>query len=108
MGRSRALELEGLVEKVVYTWEYGEEKQKPHPFSFNLMLESLQTEASDALFIGDNPHKDCIGAHSVGMKCAQVHVSETSTDNLENLPEAHPEFYMDTLFELSNILQEMN
>lgn len=40
---------------------------KPHPRPFQLALEKAGVEASEALYVGDNPAKDCVGAKSVGM-----------------------------------------
>ena len=65
----QALGLKNIMDKIIYTWDYGPEKEKPHPYSFSLMLQCLDTEPDSALFIGDNPEKDCKGAHGIGMKC---------------------------------------
>ncbi|MBZ5495467.1 MAG: HAD hydrolase-like protein [Acidobacteriia bacterium] len=67
-----ALGLEGAVDSIIYTWEYGLEKEKPHPFPFRLMLRCLQAPPDEALFIGDSLEKDCRGARGVGMKCVRV------------------------------------
>ena len=104
----RALGLRSVMDKVIYTWEYGSEKEKPHPLSFSLMLEFLGAEPASALYIGDNPDKDCRGAHGVGMKFVQVcHPASTGyrpgTAVCEN-----PEYVIETLLQLPQILQHMN
>lgn len=104
----RALKLDGLMDSIIYSWRFGEEKQKPHPHSFNLILKSLQTEAPNALFVGDNPLKDCIGAHRAGMKCAQVRSGVSCEIACAGIPGEQPEFVIDTLFQLPPILQGMN
>ena len=104
----RALKLENLMDCIIYTWKYGEEKQKPHPHSFFLMCESLQIDVSHALYIGDNPLKDCTGAHRAGMKFAQVRASIPPENKLKNGRDGSPEFFIDTLFQLPPILQELN
>jgi len=101
----RALGLDNLIDTIIYTWEYGEEKQKPHPHSFSIMLESLRTNAQCALYIGDNPLKDCNGAHRAGMKFAQI---RSSTPYQDNIGEEKPEFVIDSLFQLPPILLELN
>jgi len=68
----RALEIEGLFEKIIYSWDYGEERQKPHLYPFALMLESLQITPQSALFVGDNPEKDGRGAIGAGMIYVRV------------------------------------
>jgi len=40
---------------------------KPHEMPFRLALERAGVEASEALYVGDNPAKDCVGAKKVGM-----------------------------------------
>ena len=104
----RALQLERLMDNVIYTWEFGCEKQKPHPHSFALMLQSLETKAENALFVGDNPVKDCIGAHKAGMKCAQIRPQISDMKNLDDTYSERPEYVIDSLLQLPPILQELN
>ncbi|NJE01533.1 TIGR02253 family HAD-type hydrolase [Thermococcus sp. JdF3] len=40
---------------------------KPHEGPFRLALERADVEAGEALYVGDNPAKDCVGAKNVGM-----------------------------------------
>jgi putative hydrolase of the HAD superfamily len=104
----RALRVEGVMDNIIYTWKYGEEKQKPHPLSFELMLKSLQTEASNALYVGDNPSKDCAGAHRAGIKFVHIRPPVNSNDSRNEMPGNKPEFSIETLFQLRPILQELN
>jgi putative hydrolase of the HAD superfamily len=102
-----ALGLKMIVDRIIYTWEYGAEKEKPHPFSFSLMLDSLDTKPESALFIGDNPEKDCRGAHQAGMKYAQVQNPMEPGCMPWALVRESPEYIMDSLFKLRPILQEL-
>ena len=100
-GKVRALGIEGLFEKIVYSWDYGKERQKPHLHPFALMLETLRIEPQSALFVGDNPEKDGRGAIGAGMNYARVAAStgvapawvqaalpgEIAMENLLQLPE---------------------
>lgn len=40
---------------------------KPHPRPFQLALERAGVRLGEALYVGDNPAKDCVGAKNVGM-----------------------------------------
>ncbi len=40
---------------------------KPHPKPFQLALERAGVKPEEALYVGDNPSKDCVGAKNVGM-----------------------------------------
>lgn len=104
----RALGLEDVMEKIIYTWEYGTDKQKPHPFAFSLMLESLRAKPGSALFVGDNPDKDCKGAHQAGMICVQVQHPMVSGVGPGATMHEKPEFIIDTLLQLPQILRHMN
>jgi putative hydrolase of the HAD superfamily len=104
----RALRLESVMEQIIYTWKYGSEKEKPHPLSFSVMLDSLQTDSDSALFIGDNPEKDCEGAHRAGMKCAQILHRAYYGYRPRDDGEGAPEFVIDSLFQLPTILGELN
>jgi putative hydrolase of the HAD superfamily len=101
-----ALGLRGVMDKIIYTWEFGSEKEKPHPFPFSLMLEYLHTEPASVLFVGDNPDKDCRGAHGVGMKFAQIQCWKRHSQDFAGGEK--PEFVIETLFQLPQILNQMN
>jgi putative hydrolase of the HAD superfamily len=104
----RALGLEDVIEKVVYSWEYGSEREKPHPFSFSLMLQSLQSEPNSALFIGDNPEKDGRGARGAGMKYAQIRHGQLQASNENIVGPSSSEFTLESLFQLPKLLQQMS
>jgi putative hydrolase of the HAD superfamily len=104
----RALGLENVMEKIIYTWEFGSAREKPHPLPFSIMLESLDADPESALFIGDNPDKDCKGAHGAGMKCAQVQHPLSRGSRAGTVGRETPEFIIDTLFQLPQILQQMS
>jgi HAD superfamily hydrolase (TIGR02253 family) len=40
---------------------------KPHPRPFQLALERAGVKPEEAVYIGDNPSKDCVGARNIGM-----------------------------------------
>jgi putative hydrolase of the HAD superfamily len=104
----RALGLEGVMEKILYTWEYGSEKQKPHPLPFSMMLEALKADPESALYIGDNPQKDCKGAHGIGMKYAEVRSASFQDSPSGSETGETPEFVISTLFQLPQILMQMS
>jgi putative hydrolase of the HAD superfamily len=96
-----ALGLGDLFDQMIFTWDFGQEREKPHPFPFRLMLDRLAAAASQALFIGDNIEKDCRGARSVGMKSIRVRKQGT-----ERFPECgeDADAVIDSLTQLPFIL----
>jgi putative hydrolase of the HAD superfamily len=104
----QALQLQNMMERIIYTWEFGVEKEKPHPLPFTLMLGSLQTDPDSVLFVGDNPDKDCRGAHGAGMKYAQIQPAGSNWERMLEIRREEPEFTIDTLFQLPPILWKLN
>jgi putative hydrolase of the HAD superfamily len=102
----RALGLEELVHKVIYTWEFGVDKEKPHPFAFNLMKEALEVEADKTLFVGDNPVKDCDGAKAAGMRSALFCLPENGTVKFDLAAVA--DFAVASWSQLGSILLHVN
>jgi putative hydrolase of the HAD superfamily len=99
-----ALGLEDAVDSILYTWDYGPEREKPHPYSFRLMLIRLQVQPSAALFIGDSLEKDCRGAHHVGMRCVRVqrpliHWADSCREDAE--------FVIESLLQLPIVLKQL-
>jgi len=99
----RALGLNNIMDKVIYTWEYGRDKEKPHPLVFSLILDELHVKPVNAIYIGDNPIKDWAGAHGAGMKFAYIHSPGFDCARYEQARE--PEFVIDSLHQLPRILQ---
>jgi HAD superfamily hydrolase (TIGR02253 family) len=61
----KALGIYDLFDSITTSEEAG--YFKPHPKPFQLALEKAGVEPSEALYVGDNPKKDCVGAKNVGM-----------------------------------------
>jgi putative hydrolase of the HAD superfamily len=97
----KALALDDLIDQIICTWEYGAEKEKPHPFSFQLMLDRLGLKPSEAVFVGDNADKDCHGARNMGMKCVRVQ-NPVSSDDWETA-----DFVVDSLLQLPILLSQV-
>jgi len=73
----KALHLENRIKSVIVTDELGMDEQgrrysKPSPFVFQRCLDELCCKPEDAVYIGDNPQKDFIGARQLGMKTIRV------------------------------------
>jgi putative hydrolase of the HAD superfamily len=63
------LDRHGLLDKVdavVFCVDVG--WRKPHPAPFHRALECLSVAASEAVFVGDDPRWDVLGAERVGLR----------------------------------------
>ena len=99
----RALGIEKLFEKIVYTWDYGVQRQKPHSYPFALMLEALGISPQSALFVGDNPEKDGNGARGAGMFYARV-APESAYSPASTFPD---QIKIESLLQLPEILIQL-
>ena len=67
-----ALGLADLFAAVMFTDELGRDAWKPSTRGFEALLQQLGIEAKDALYIADNPTKDFIGPHRLGMQSIRI------------------------------------
>lgn len=66
----------------------GEEKiKKPNPEIFLRATQHLNVEASDCVFIGDNPQTDILGAYKVGMTTVWMKQPQPWADRLDFSPD---------------------
>jgi len=61
----KALGIYGLFDSITTSEEAG--YFKPHPRPFLIALQKAGVKPEEALYVGDNPAKDCVGARNVGM-----------------------------------------
>jgi HAD superfamily hydrolase (TIGR01509 family) len=61
---------------IVISQEHG--WRKPHPRIFTDTLTALGVEPQEALFVGDSPHDDIVGAKGVGMDIVWVNAQDAA------------------------------
>ncbi|MCO6040827.1 TIGR02253 family HAD-type hydrolase [Thermococcus alcaliphilus] len=76
---------------------------KPHPRIFELALEKANVKGEEAIYVGDNPLKDCVGARQVDM----VSVLLDKKGNKKELWK-ECEFVISDLREIVVIIEELN
>ncbi|MBE5852439.1 MAG: HAD family hydrolase [Lachnospiraceae bacterium] len=72
-----ALYLNDLMDAVLATDDLGKDEEgnpycKPNKRVYEFVLEKLQCKPQDAIYIGDNPQKDFVGAKALGMKTLRI------------------------------------
>jgi len=102
--KCRALGLCEVVDRIVYTWHYGREKEKPHSHSFRIMLADLMVRAEETLFIGDSIEKDCRGARGTGMGSVLVHQSPVAGTAAAA---EQADFVIDSLLQMPMVLKQL-
>src|SRR5262249_51308558 len=68
----RALGLDRRVPCIVVSDDYGLDCWKPSPVPYRAALEQLGVAAGQAVYVGDNPAKDFIGARALGIATVRV------------------------------------
>jgi putative hydrolase of the HAD superfamily len=100
-----ALGLHGIVDSILYTWDNGRDREKPHPLPFLQMLDRLRVTPCEALFIGDNLEKDIQGARGVGIR--SVHVQKPPIMGRMQQEGDGSDFVVETLSQLPLILRQL-
>jgi len=74
--------------------------RKPDPKYFNMALKALGVKPSEAVYVGDNPYRDLLGARKTGMKMVLVRSTEKEY-------EGHtPDAYLEDIAGLEGVLDE--
>ena len=67
-----ALGLEARVKRVLITHRFGRHHAKPSPYCFERIREAEGVEASEVVYVGDNPNKDFCGIRPLGYRTVRV------------------------------------
>lgn len=81
----KLFDLEREFDPIVISGEVG--VAKPDPVIFHRALELAKVSPSEALYVGDSPTYDIVGAKGVGMQMIWVNRNRLPTDNLEIKPD---------------------
>lgn len=67
-----ALGIQDVFDKIIVTDDQGADYWKPSPGPYQDILKALDLSANQAIYIGDNPHKDFITAKKLGIHTVRV------------------------------------
>jgi len=67
-----ALKIKDFFDCIIFSDEYGIEKQKPNPFPYRKAMEELKVSARETIYVGDNPHKDFVTAKKLGIHTVRI------------------------------------
>lgn len=68
----KALGLASRVEAIVYSDDFGREHWKPSPIPYLELLRKMRIDPSHAVYVGDNPKKDFVGARRLGLQTVRI------------------------------------
>ncbi|MBI2886550.1 MAG: HAD family hydrolase [Chloroflexi bacterium] len=98
-GEIQALDLESRFRHILVSEEVGH--AKPHPAIFQRALELAELATAEAVFVGDTPETDILGARQAGM--AAVWVNRSGRSWPQDLPP--PDYTITSLHELPAALR---
>lgn len=79
----KALGLQHRVEAIVYSDDFGREQWKPSPIPYLELLRRLHIDPSHAVYVGDNPKKDFVGARRLGLQTVRIRRPNTEHAHVE-------------------------
>jgi putative hydrolase of the HAD superfamily len=100
----RALNIGKYFDFMVFSDDYGIEKRKPHLLPYKQALKQLSIHGREAIYIGDNPHKDFIGAKELGI--ITIRILHGAFKNIELEEKFEADYNIDRLEELINIIKK--
>ena len=103
----QVLKLEELFDSIIYTDEYGREYWKPNVFGYKLALERFQIVPGEAVYIGDNPYKDFIGAKKIGISTVRVKNQNREYSNVKLNKEYEVDYEIKELHEILELLKKL-
>jgi len=100
----KALEIEKFFDLIIYTDEEGKDKSKPNLYSFRKVLKHFNISLKEAIYIGDDPHKDFIGAKKLGIKT--IRVLQGRYKDIRGEKEFEADYNISKLTEIKNLLKK--
>ena len=101
----QALKLEELFDSIIYTDQYGKEYWKPNVYGYKLALEEFKVLSEEVVYIGDNPHKDFIGARKIGITTVRVLCRGREYSNVRLDKEYEADYEIRELQEIIDVLK---
>ena len=101
--------LSGFVDEIIVSCDVG--YRKPHPKIYEIALNKLNVNPTDAVFVGDVLEIDILGARKMGMKTILMRVPEPAMNDLPvpKLDEdIDPDFIIEELSEVVDIIMKLN
>ncbi len=100
----KALGLQQRVEAIVYSDDFGREQWKPSSIPYLELLRRLHAEPSHAVYVGDNPKKDFVGARRLGLQTVRIRRPNTEHSHVEPQPGFEADHEITTLKDLPDWL----
>jgi putative hydrolase of the HAD superfamily len=102
-----ALGIEKYFKCIIYTEQLGRQFWKPSPAGFQKLLESLNENPRNAVYIADNPQKDFIAPNSLGILTIRIIRPAGLHRNLPDVPSAAAQLTIHKITQLPDLLSKL-
>lgn len=68
----KALKLDKKIDKIIVSDDFGKEYWKPHIRTYKEIMEYFNVKGENAIYVGDNPKKDFIGAKTMKINTVRI------------------------------------
>jgi len=101
----QSLGLSKYFDAVVFSDEWGRDSWKPSTIPFQAVVEQLDIEAEQSIYIGDNPTKDFLGANQLGIYTIWIQRETGEYTNQEPSSKVHkPNIIIKSLYKIRQTL----
>jgi putative hydrolase of the HAD superfamily len=98
-----ALGITQWIDILLFTDDFGRQHWKPSILVFEQALRLADVEAQDAIYVGDNPSKDFIGARALGITTVRIVRPQSIHGHLQPQPGYEADYEITTLDDLPAI-----
>ena len=100
------LRIKDFFDCLVFSDEYGVDKQKPNKFPYQKALDVLEVRPQESMYLGDNPNKDFVTAKKMGMYTVRIKKDMYANLNINPSHEAH--YQIDSLSDAIDIIGKID
>ena len=102
-----ALGIEKYFKIIVCTEELGREFWKPSPVGFEKIIENLNENAENCIYLADNAEKDFIAPNELGMQTIQLLRAKKVHKGLPKSEKAAPKHKITDFLQLAGLIKEL-
>ncbi len=103
-----ALDIEKYFKSIIYTELLGREFWKPSTVGFEKILNDLNLNAEECVYVADNLSKDFIGPNKLGFTTVQILRPNRVHNQKSETVEAEPDYVINKISEIENLLNEIS
>jgi putative hydrolase of the HAD superfamily len=100
-----ALGIEKYFDSVLFTDELGRDYWKPNVVPFEKILNRLNVNPNESVYIADNPEKDFKGPNQLGMDTIRIRIK--GGEHYNKNPQANEYFPMQTVYSIKQLSKEI-